>query len=229
MLRSLGCARRFALAALLLVALAGLAAPRPAAAGLIGDPTLTTGAGRFGFGAELDFILDRDIEFDRGGDVNLDTNRFFVSGSYGFLQGLDGFVKLGLFNGELEDVDVDTGLGFGVGARGSFFQQGPWRFGGLFQILYFTSELDTGPDIDWIEVDLAGAVSYRALGQIVPYGGLKFSLIDGEVDPGADFEQDNLIGLFGGVSVALTPQISVGAELRLLDETALGIYGRFSF
>ncbi len=229
MLRSPGRARRFILAASLLAALVGVALPRPAEANLIGDPTLTSGAGRFGFGAELDFVLDRDIELDPGGDVNLDTNRFFVSGSYGFLQSLDGFVKLGLFNGEREDVDVDTGLGFGVGARGSFFQRGPWRFGGLFQVLYFTSELDTGPDIDWIEADLAGAVSYRGLGQVVPYGGIKLGLVDGEIDPGPDFEQDNLIGLFGGASVALTPQISVGAELRILDETALGFYGRFAF
>ncbi len=216
-----------ALAATLLVGLAGLAVSRPAEANLIGDPTLTTGAGRFGIGAELDFVLDRDIDFDFGPDGDLETNRFFATGSYGFLQDLDGFVKLGFFNGD----DIDTGLGIGGGVRGTFLRQGDWRFGGLFQVLFFSSELDTpfNQDIDWLEFDLAAAASYRGLGQIVPYGGIKLGFIDGEIDPGADFDQDDVFGIFGGASVAITPQFTIGAELRLIDETAIGVYARFTF
>ncbi len=231
MLRSPGRARGFALAAPLIAVLAGLAAPGPAGANLIGDPTLTNGAGRFGIGAEMDFVLDRDVDFDPGGEGGVDTNRFFVTGSYGFLRNVDGFVKLGFFNGETSpgDVDIDTGLGLGAGVRASFLQQGNWHVGGLFQVLYFTSELDTGNDIDWFEFDLAAAVSYRGLGQIVPYGGLKLSFMDGEIDGGPDFSQDTPIGIFGGVSVALTPQISIGGELRLIDESAIGIWARYTF
>lgn len=212
---------------------AGLTLTTPAEASFIGDPTLTTGAGRFAVGGEIDIVFDRDIDFDAG-DGDLNTNRFLVTGSYGFLQNWDGFVKLGLFNGELDPggVDIDPGFAIGVGARGSFVDRGDFRFGALVQFLYFMSDVDTAgsPDIDWFEIDLAPAVSYRGLGQIVPYGGLKLSFVDGEVDtPGGDFDGDDLIGIFGGASFAVTPQFNIGAELRLLDETALGFYARYAF
>ncbi len=229
-----GRARRAAaaLAATLLVGLAGLAVSRPAEASLIGDPTLTNGAGRFGVGAELDFVFDHDIDFDGGGDGELETNRFFATGSYGFLQDLDGFVKVGFFNGDLDpgSTDIDTGFGIGGGVRGTFLRQGDWRFGGLFQIQFFSSELDFpgNPDIDWLEFDVAAAASYRGFGQIVPYGGIKLGFIDGDIE-GADFDQDDVFGIFGGASVAIMPQFTVGAELRLIDETAIGVYARYTF
>lgn len=221
------------LAGALILGLAGLATPGPAEASFLGDPTLTNGAGRFGIGAELDFVFDRDIDFDVGPDGGLDTNRVFFTGSYGFLQNLDGFVKIGLFNGEVDPggVDIDTGFGIGGGARGTFLRRGDWRFGALAQIMFFSSELDTpfNQDIDWLEVDLAGAVSYRGLGQIVPYGGIKLGFVSGEIDPGVDFDQDDVVGIFGGASVAITPNFTAGAELRLIDESAIGFYARYTF
>ncbi len=212
---------------------AGLLPTRPAEASLIGDPTLTNGAGRFGIGGEIDLVFDRDIDFD-GGDGDIETNRFLATGSYGFLQNWDGFVKLGLFNGEIDPggADIDPGLAIGVGAKGSFVEQGDFRFGALAQFLYFTSDVDTAgsPDIDWFEIDLAPAVSYRGLGQVVPYAGLKLSFVDGEVDrPGGDFDGDDILGLFGGATFAVTPQFNVGAELRILDESAIGFYARYLF
>lgn len=212
------------------LALAGLALPRPAEASLIGDPTLTTGEGRFGLGADLDIVFDRDIDVGNG---SLDTNRLLAQGSYGFLRNWDGFVKLGLFNGEVDpgSTDIDLGLAVGVGARGSFLERGDIRVGLLAQLIYFASELDTpgSPDIDWIEVDVAPAVSYRGLGQVVPYGGVKLSWVDGDIDGRFDFEQDDIFGIFGGASVAISQQLQLGAELRLLDESAIGFFARYSF
>jgi hypothetical protein len=219
------------LAAASVAALVGLLGPRPAEANLIGDPTLTNGAGRFGIGGELDFVLDRDLE--DGGTADLETTRIIGNASFGLTRNIDGFVKLGLFNGELSDggaIDIDPGFALGVGGRASFIERGDLRFGVLGQILYFNAELDTvgSPDIDWIELDIAPALSFRGLGQIVPYGGLKLSWVDGDAGD-ADFENDDLIGIFGGASFAVSPTISVGAELRLLDESAIGAFVNFKF
>ncbi len=228
---------RGSIAMLLAIALTGAAAlvqARPAEASLIGDPTLTNGAGRFGFGGEADIVLDRDIDPGNGG---LDTWRFLAIGSYGFTPTIDGFVKLGLVTGEFDagpgtgNIDIDPGLAIGVGGKGSFFDYRDFRVGLLAQLLFFSAELDTGgsPGIDWLEVDVAPAVSYRALGQVVPYGGVKLSFVDGDVDGGGDFRQDDVFGIFGGATVALSEQVSVGAELRVLDETAIGFFARFAF
>lgn len=224
---------RRAAGALVVVALAGLVglgAPGVADANLIGDPTLTMGAGRFGAGGEIDLVFDRDLDFDAGGVGDMETNRLFVTGSYGFLDNVDGFVKLGLWNGEIENTDIDPGLGIGFGGRFSFLERGDLRVGVLGQLIYFTSEVDApgSPSIDFFELDIAPAVSFRGLGPVVPYAGLKFSWVDGDVE-GNDFENDDMIGLFGGASYAVTPNVFVGGELRLIDEGAIGVYATFKF
>ena len=214
--------------AAVLVSLVGLGAPRLAEAGLIGNPTLTTGAGRFGVGGELDLVFDRD--FDEGGDV--ETNRLLVTGSYGFLETADGFVKLGLWNGEIDPgaTNIDPGFAIGVGTRISFLERGDLRFGVLAQLLYFTAEVDTAgsPDIDFLELDVAPAVSYRGLGPIVPYVGAKISWVDGDVG-GVDFENDDMLGIFGGATYAVSRNVLVGGELRMVDEGALGVYASLRF
>lgn len=226
---------RLRLAAGLVAALLGAAAlvvvPRPAAAGFIGDPTFTNGAGRFSVTGDLDIVTDRDIDFDGGGKVDLESTRLFATAGYGFASNVDGFVKLGLFSGEIDNADLDTGLALGFGVKGAFVDRGEIRLGALGQVLYFQSEIDdaAGADVDWLEVDVALAASFRGLGQIVPYAGLDLSLIDGEVEPGNDFEQDDILGLFGGVTFAVSPQVSLGAELRIIGETALGAFARFLF
>lgn len=228
--RPVFCRLPAAVLALGLALAAGLLPARPAAANLIGDPTLTNGAGRFGFGGELDFVFDRDIDTNDGG---LNTNRLFATGSYGFLDTWDGFVKLGLFNGEVDPggFDIDPGLAVGVGTRGSFTNTGDLRIGLLAQIIYFASEVDTigAPDIDWFEVDVAPAISWRGLGQVVPYVGVKLSWVDGDIDGQFDFEGDDIFGIFGGATFAVSDTFTVGAELRVLDESAIGVYARFLF
>ncbi len=216
-----------------LLGAAVLAAPGVAEAGFIGDPTLTNGAGRFSVTGELDLVRDRDLDVDGGANADLETTRLGATAAYGFGSNVDGFVKLGFFSGEIDPggTGIDTSLGVGFGVKGAFVDRGEIRLGALGQVLYFQSELDTapGPDIDWFEVDVALAASFRGLGQIVPYAGIKVSLLDGEVENDFDFEQDDTLGLFGGVTFAVSPQVSVGAELRLLDENALAGFVRFLF
>lgn len=225
--------RRAALAAALLATVAAVTLPGAAEAGFIGDPTFTNGTGRFSLTGEIDFVMDRDLDFDGGGRADLESPRLFANAGYGFGPSVDGFVKLGFFGGELDaggTEDIDTSLGVGFGVKGAFVDRGELRVGALGQVLYYQSELETsGADIDWIEIDVALAISFRGLGQIAPYAGIKLGLIDGDIEGDADFEQDDIFGLFGGLTFAVSPQVSLGAEVRLVDETAVGAFIRLLF
>jgi hypothetical protein len=217
----------------LLLALGGLLAFAQAArAGTIGDPTVTSGQGRVSLAGEVDFG-ERDIEFDRGGDADLGVTRFLGTAAYGFGPAVDGFLKLGAATGEIDPggTDIERGLAIGFGARGAFHDDGEIRLGALGQLVFYQSELDTaaGQDIDWYELDIATAASFRGFGQLVPYAGLKVSLVDGDVEGGGDFEQDGVLGFFGGATFVVTRQLSLGGEVRLANETALAVSLRLLF
>lgn len=208
----------------LLVLVAGLTAvPRAASATIIGDPTLTVGAGNAAVAGEIDLGLSGDFE----------TNRLWVRGDYGLAPNMDGFLRLGFFDGDYGSGDID-GYGFGGGVRADFAQEQDWHIGGLAQVMYNKAEAEVRTpafppfitveqDVDWFEFDVAGAGSFRGAGPVIPYVGARLGLITG--DPDTDFQ----ITIFGGMSYAITPAFSVGGELRLIDDDSLGLYARFRF
>jgi hypothetical protein len=209
-----------ALVAAALAALVAVAAPGPAGATMVGDPTLHVGAGRFAAGAEAELGVSGDLELDR----------VSVKGEYGVAPNIDAFGRIGFFSGEEGPADVD-GFALGGGARFTLTQEKEWRFGGLGQIHYFLGEADvTIPffgsfeeDFDWLEIEAAGAASYRGLGQVVPYFGLKLGVITG--DPDTDFQ----FTPFGGATFAVNPRLTLGGELRIIDDGAIGVFARYAF
>jgi hypothetical protein len=208
-----------------LALLLALAVPPSASATIIGDPTLTVGAGLTAGAAEIDLGLS-DIE----------TNRLFFRGDYGVAPNVDAFGRVGIFEGDFGLAEVD-GFGLGGGVRLDLQQEREWHFGGLGQLMYFKGESTvTIPgipgffpattfeaDFDWFELDFAGAASYRALGQVVPYFGAKLGLVTGDPDTDLGFT------IFGGGTFNVNPRLSLGAELRLIDDDALGLFARYRF
>jgi hypothetical protein len=209
-----------ALVAAALAALVAVAAPGPAGATMVGDPTLHVGAGRFAAGAEAELGVSGDLELDR----------VSAKGEYGVAPNIDAFGRIGFFGGEEGPADVD-GFALGGGARFTLTREKEWRFGGLGQVHYFLGEAEvTVPffgsfeeDFDWLEIEAAGAASYRGLGQVVPYFGLKLGLITG--DPDTDFQ----FTPFGGATFAVNPRLTLGGELRIIDDGALGVFARYAF
>ncbi len=216
--------------AILILAISCLATPRLASATILGDPTLTVGAGRAAVAGEIDLGLSGDFE----------TNRFWIRGDYGFAPNVDGFLRAGIFDGDFGEGGVDAsldGYGFGGGVRVDLLQEKEWHFGGLAQVMYNMGESEvTTPaippfipamrfeaDLDWLEFDVAAAASFRGAGPLVPYGGLKIGLITG--DPDTDLG----VTLFGGVTYAVNERLLVGGELRIIDDDALGLFVRYRF
>jgi hypothetical protein len=203
-----------------------LALAAPAGATMVGDPTRHVGQGRFAGGVEA--------ELGVGGD--LETDRFVLKGDYGFAPEVDGFARLGFFTGEEDVADID-GYFLGGGARFTVQRDREWAFGGLGQAHYFFGEAEVDipgfppfippqsfeEDFDWLELEAAGAASYRGFGQVVPYFGLKLGIVTG--DPDTEFQ----FTPFGGATVAVNPRLTLGGELRIIDDAALGVFARWAF
>ncbi len=54
------------------------------------------------------------------------------------------------------------------------------------------------------------------------------AMVQGDAD-GADFDEDDLIGIFLGGEYDITPQAKAGVELRLMSETSFTLMASFAF
>lgn len=176
----------------------------------------------------------REVEFDGGGEDDLESNGIVIQYGRGLGNGLEFFGRLtptGEMEFDLGGGDFDV-FGLGGGVRWSPRQQGAFKFGLQFSFDWTQGD-DGDTDIDTKEILFAGGGSYRINKNVDAYGGLSLLKLDGTVDgPGAgdaDFESDNTFGLFGGFDLKPSQNFTVGVELRLVNETAFGVTGRFKF
>jgi hypothetical protein len=191
-----------------------------AIAGTVGNPTATVAKGSFLVGAEIDF-WDRDME--NGGTFDVEGTKILVKGTGGISDNIDVFAKIGM--AEVEDSGFD--LAIGVGGKVNVYERGKIKAGVVAQILYWSGE-DSGVDIDITEFDLAFGGSYDVTKEFDCYGGLMWSIIDGDAD-GNDFNEDDSIGIFLGGEFDITPQAKAGVELRLISETSVTLMASFAF
>jgi len=99
---------------------------------------------------------------------------------------------------------------------------------GLQYLTYSSEETTLGvtTEADSSEMDLYAGTSYTGLGKVVPYGGLHFSMVDGEFSSSGssmDFEQADSVGLFMGADLGFNNQFRGGAEVRLVSETSFSL------
>ncbi len=191
-----------------------------AMAGTVGNPTATVAKGSFLVGAEID-IWKRDMK--NGGTFDVDGTKILVKGTGGITDNIDVFAKIGMAKVESSDM----GLAVGVGGKVNVYERGKIKAGVVAQILYWSGD-DSGVDIDITEFDLAFGGSYDVTKEFDCYGGLMWSMIDGDAD-GNDFNEDDPIGIFLGGEFDITPQAKAGVELRLISETSVTLMAGFAF
>lgn len=226
------------LALVALVALALAADPVAAAAPL--DPTETVGAGRIRLDGEADLVLRRDLRFeDAGGRRESEGRTFLLSGSYGLLPELDGFLTLGASRLRLQEENAlpsgrfngDVGLAFGGGLRYRFLDQRLLKVGAQLGLARLESE-DGGVTASWIEYDLVLATSLHTFRSLVPYVGLGASIVNGQFEGPfgrLDFRQENAVGAVVGVRYAATAQVKASLAARLFDQTTVAFALSFGF
>jgi hypothetical protein len=129
------------------------------------------------------------------------------------------------------NIDTDLGPAFGIGFKTTWasFPQSHVKIGSVFQTTYTRTE-DSSVRVGFNEYDAAlGATLDMNLSPdrkqrssqllLMPYGGFAWSGLD--ID-GIAVEDDSF-GLFLGLQAKTGKAVSFGAEVRLIDQTAIGL------
>ena len=205
-------------------------------AGGIGDPGSTLNKGTWAFGPEISGV-GREIS-DRD-NVGYDTEswRLLLKGAYGITDWLEGYGWLGGATLKIRGTSFDSSLGIaaGGGLKATFWDPPghPLRYSLGGQFLYMQTD-SQGATAKWFEYDVWLGASYRDLKNLLPYGGVVYSRVDGKLDnfnskPALDdFRSPTAAGIFFGVRLPMSQKTYVGIEARLFSEnsaTAFLYYG----
>ncbi len=204
-----------------------------AISGTIGNPTATLGKGKAAVGLDLDFAK-RKVK-DSSGSSDAKTDRYLLNGSYG-LGMANAYLKLGSVTLKPEQGSDGSGTGYGIGVKATVHEiPKTAKVGvGLQMMSFSTKHTLTGTDItiDWLEYDIFAGGSYLALGELVPYGGLVLSKVDGKAKwtgGSSTFNEDSTVGIFLGGDFKINDQLKAGAELRLINETSFALSASYMF
>ncbi len=199
----------------------------------IGIPGATVGANKSVIGPELNFVFDRDLS----GTGSVESTQVFAKGEVGLTDRIDLDIRLGFGQFKVKDVpggaNTDIGPAFGVGFKATWAQipDANIKIGTVLQTVRLRAK-DNGNRFGWSEYDAAlgayldaGPRSPRA-GQasLIPYGGVVWSGLD--LDGRA--AEDNTFGIFLGLAARVS-NFYATVELRVPEQTALGINAGFSF
>ncbi|MGA1870864.1 MAG: hypothetical protein ACMUJM_20195 [bacterium] len=213
-----------------------------AMAGVISNPTGKVNKGVFQVGAEVD-IMTRDWKDEDDNTSEIKSNRYLVKGAYGINDQWDVFLKLGMGNMTCDengaDFDGDSQLSFGIGGNGTVYTRNQLKVGAGLQIFSTKSEEEENgatTELSGMEIEASCAASYEGLGKFLPYGGFFLSKIEGKSEYSSggtstdtDLEEDGIIGLFIGGDYSFMPQMNIGAEVRLINETSFALRFNYGF
>jgi hypothetical protein len=206
----------------------------------IGVPAATTGAGKTMLGGEVNIVTDRDLTGTFG---EAESSQFLVRGAVGVDDRLDLDFRLGFGDFKADDIgpgiDTDLGPAFGVGMRLTWasIPEANLKIGSVFQTLRIRAEDESSSQrLGWAEYDAALGVTVDLSGPkdpkqratqfgLMPYGGFAWSGLD--ID-GAAFE-DNAFGIFLGLGAEAQGNVQFGAEVRLVDQTAISVNAGITF
>ena len=223
-----------------LFALVTAAVALPAAAASLTDPAEMVGMGRLRLDGEADVTLGRNLRFeDTDARFEVEGRTFALTGGYGLLPDMDGFLTLGAARLRVEEpaglpggaFDGDVGLSFGGGVRYRFVNERLFKVGARAQLTRRESQ-DDDVTATWLEYDLLLGASLHASRALVPFLALGASLIDGDLAGPfgrVDFRQEDVVGAVVGLRYAATSQVHGTLTGRFFDQTSVGFALSFAF
>lgn len=204
----------------------------------IGVPAATTGAGKTTLGGEINVLTDRDLT---GSSGEAESSQFVAKGTIGVDDRLDLDFRLGFGDFKVDDLGIDTDLGpaFGAGMRLTWasIPEANLKIGSVFQTLRIRAEDDaTSTRFGWTEYDAALGVTIDLAGPkdpkqritqfgLMPYGGFAWS----GLDINGSAVEDNAFGVFLGLGAEAQGNVQFGAEVRLVDQTAISVNAGMTF
>lgn len=179
---------------------------------------------------------ERDVRDGREDDVA--TRRALVRGQFGVADGLDLYGTVGLGDLRFDRADFRGSLGesFGAGVRLGLlhFPESAFRLVLDLQGEYLRST-DGSKRVRHQAYHVATYLvrevgAARRVAYFFPYGGVRVSYARYDANRGlADYENDDFVGVFGGVDYFVNPHVFFSGELHLFDENSLyvGVGYRF--
>lgn len=199
----------------------------------IGVPGATAGANKSIVATEVNVLFDRDTT-DLGSVKSLQV---FAKGQIGLTDRVDLLMRLGLgdFDVDSPGIHTDIGPAFGVGFKTTWaaIPDANLKIGSVAQTTQLRAK-DNDHRFSLTEYDLALGAYFDApasrsvrAGDVIflPYGGIVFSGMDVSGGPA----EKNGFGLFGGLALKMGGNVHVGIELRLVDQTSLGLQAGVAF
>lgn len=219
----------------------------------------TQGKGKVAVGLDQEFVFDRDLKFDKASWGELGANETvkmeidsiyctMVKASYGVLDNLDVYVKLG--TADYKSKGVWTGHGeewhdtmkgknafaYGFGAKGTYNLKDDWIIGADLQYLrhknkYSGSSYDALNPTDtdtwhgkatFQEWQIAPYVA-KKIGNFVPYLGIKYSDLRIKEKSSDDDGDEGWMRLKADDNVG----VFVGTDYKIADNWKLNLEGRF--
>lgn len=206
----------------------------------LGVPAATTGAGKTALAGEVNVVIDRDLTGTNG---EAESAQVFAKGSIGVDDRLDLDFRIGFGDFGIDssggNVDAELGPAFGAGMRITWasIPDANLKIGSVFQTMRIRAENDTsGARMSWAEYDAALGAVLDLTGPkdpkqrstqfgLMPYGGLAWSGLDLSGSPA----EDDAFGVFLGLAAKAQGDVQFGAEVRLIDQTALSLVASFAY
>ncbi len=226
----------------------------------------TQGQGKWSVGLDQEFVFDRDIGHKSGSFIAIGLpattswkegeidkmSRTMVKASYGLLDNLDIYLKLGVINIEMKakmleagtekifTAKIDNAFALGVGLKASYEFNEDWLLGIDLQhhlrLKYdarctYPNLPDWDVDYFFYEWHIAPYIAKR-IGNLVPYFGVKYSDLRVKLERDADnvmLEADDKFGIFLGTDYKVDDVWSLNLEARFIDETAISFAGTHKF
>jgi hypothetical protein len=224
--------RLFFLMIPLLVPIFAVAIP-PAFGFPIGNPTNQLAPQKLTVGPLID-IYSQDFD-SNGYKITGRGTRLLFNFNYGVDRHIGFFGNAGFSDESLEFGGFSNtghyGLGVELGAKATFGEvpSSQIKYGGGVKLALAQSSVDFGPGLssnaNWSEYGLFGGLSFESQPELTPYVGLQITKTTTHIDDSglsptgqSDFNEDGLIGLFGGIDYKIQNNLSLGLELRILNE-----------
>lgn len=217
----------------------------------------TQGKGETAVGFDQEFVFDRNLKNTKSTDENINFGKVEVDQiyrsmakiSYGLLDNLDVYVKLGTADAKIKSpatygpqygiygAKTSNAFVWGLGIKGTY-EFAAWLLGTDIQYLRHRHSTNFSfNDSDWDgkllfqEWQVAPYLAKR-LGNFIPYLGVKYSdlrVTHKDEDDTIKFKADDNFGVFVGSGYKINDRLSLNGEVRFVDETAISFGCTYKF
>ena len=165
-------------------------------------------------------FIDRDVTKD-GVDEDFTSNMLTVKATYGLSERLDLYGTIGKaniqglngFDSSLEDL-------YGCGLKFLLFEGVNKTRITINADVRFLETSDAGTSADYYEYSAAAIISKRR-GNLTPYGGIKLSDVEIDIDGQGKWEAEKGTGFFAGVDYFVNPNVYFSGEIHVFAENTI--------